>query len=100
MEEAGENKTSFEGTLFRSSLEARWGLFYREMRIFGAYRERPVEFDSESFQPDFFLRQGAWIIVKGTFPTNEDKAKARSLAERSGHPVYFFYGEIPHPATE
>jgi hypothetical protein len=64
-----------------------------------SYKEQAVEFDSELFEPDFFLSQGLWTIVKGTFPTSEDKAKARSLAQRSGYPVYFFYGEIPIPAV-
>lgn len=100
MKESGASKTWFDGQLFRSLIEARWRLFYREMDIGCSYKERPVDFESESFEPDFFLGQGVWTIVKGTFPTNEDKTKAQSLAERSGHPVYFFYGEIPHPRPD
>ena len=97
MQESGQSETWFEGELFRSGLEARWALFYQEMALIWTHKPDPVDFESESFQPDFFLRQGLWTIVKGTFPTGEEKDKARSLAERSGYPVYFVYGEIPHP---
>jgi hypothetical protein len=101
MNEAGENRTWFDGELFRSGLEGRWRLFYREMDLVCDYEDEPVDYDSESFAPDFMLRfQGVWIIVKSTFPTNEEKAKARSLAGRSGNRVYFFYGAIPDPQEE
>jgi hypothetical protein len=97
MKESGENKTWFDGQLFRSSPEARWRLFFSEMDLGCDYRQEPVEFDSEIYEPDFFLSQGMWIIVKGTFPTTEEKSRACSLAEHSGYPVYLFFGEIPDP---
>jgi hypothetical protein len=31
MKESGKNSTWFDGQLFRSEMEARWRLFYREM---------------------------------------------------------------------
>jgi hypothetical protein len=98
MKEAEASKTSYKGELFRSDLEARWAVFYWEMGLAWTYTENPVEFDSESFEPDFYLRRpDLWTIVSRMFPTSEEKAKASALARRSGDPVYLFYGEIPEP---
>jgi hypothetical protein len=98
MNESGESKTWFDGELFRSALEARWRIFYREMDLVCDYENEPCAYDSELYQPDFMLRlQRVWILVKGAYPKQEEKAKAQGLARRSGYPVYFFCGEIPNP---
>lgn len=98
MNESGARKTSLTGTLFRSELEARWALFYRQMGIGHSYKEKPVDFDTVSCEPDFYLNShSVWTMVCTMFPTGEEKAKARLLAERSGDPVYLFYGQIPDP---
>lgn len=98
MKESGESPTRYRGELFRTGLEARWALFYWEMGLRWTYLEKPIAFHSESFEPDFYLRfPNLWTIVSRMFPTSEEKVKASSLAQRSGDPVYWFYGEIPDP---
>jgi hypothetical protein len=86
MKESGESKTRFEGQLFRSGMEARWALFYRWMDLGWTHKPNPVDFESESFEPDFFLRQGFWTMVKGTFPTEEERKCFSNHSGRSYHP--------------
>ncbi len=78
-------ETTFNGTRFRSRLEARWATFFTVLKI-------PYEYEPEGFElgdgvrylPDFWLPdQKIWFEVKGPEPNAQEIDKACRLAEQS-----------------
>ena len=64
----GAIETVYKGYRFRSRLEARWAVFFDELKIEYLYEpEGYILHDDSKYLPDFFLpnvRGGMWIEVK------------------------------------
>jgi hypothetical protein len=59
-------ETEYKGYLFRSRLEARWGVFFDSLGIKWQYETEGYEIDTYRYLPDFFLPDlGAFVEVKG-----------------------------------
>ena len=83
--------TLFNGNLFRSRLEARWAVFFKELGIPYQYEPEGFVLDDIKYLPDFWLPSlQAFFEVKGPYTDNNGREKAEKLAHLSGFPVYLF----------
>jgi len=87
--------TEYNGTLFRSRLEARWAVFFHSMGI--EYQYEPQHFEKDysnrviRYLPDFYLpKLGCWAEVKGTQNNlNADwNLKMRDVLDYHPTPIY------------
>jgi hypothetical protein len=87
--------TFYNGTLFRSRLEARWAVFFHSMGI--EYQYEPQHFQKDyvnrviRYLPDFYLPElGCWAEVKGTQNNlNADwDSKMRDVLDYHPTPIY------------
>jgi hypothetical protein len=87
-------ETRYAGYRFRSRLEARYAVFFDALHL-------PWEYEEEGFVlgavghylPDFWLPTlSLWIEIKGPPPTDEERAKARALAEHTIQDVAILAG--------
>lgn len=94
-------RTRFAGIVYRSQTEARWAVFFLHMDIEFEYEEEHFDLNGLWYRPDFWLpRQNCWLEVKGPFPTQKEREKARRLAAQTGKNVYISFGDIPEPNLE
>lgn len=92
-------QTPYRGVTYRSRTEARWAVFFDEIRL--AYDYEPEGFDvgGEWYLPDFWLPQpGLWFEVKGVAPNGREERVAASLSKLSRSRVVIAVG--PPPTTE
>lgn len=62
----GAIETRYAGHVFRSRLEARWAVFFDELKIEWQYELQGFVVDGSRYLPDFYLpRQNTWCEVKG-----------------------------------
>ena len=85
--------TTYSGTEFRSRTEARWALFFDELRVPWEYEREGYQLKSGWYVPDFWLPQQQCIWeVKGRSPTSRESDLAGELAEMLGLSVYVAFG--------
>jgi hypothetical protein len=88
-------KTVYNGYLFRSRLEARWAVFFDELKIKYEYEPEMAEVGRifvQNYIPDFFLPEiELYIEIKGQEPTENEIRKAAGWANDTG-PVLILYG--------
>lgn len=75
----------YDGTWFRSRLEATWAAYLNAHDIEWEYEERAFRFDDGThYAPDFWLPESrAWFEVKGRI-SDEDRVKILNLAKHAG----------------
>jgi hypothetical protein len=74
-------ETVYRGHVFRSRLEARWAVFFDQIRVRWEYEPEGFKLDDGSnYLPDFFLHfdGGIYAEIK---PEGDDFAKAREFAK-------------------
>lgn len=78
-------ETSWRGFLFRSRLEARWGVFFAALHIAFHYEPQGFELpDGTLYLPDFYLPQvDMWAEVKPAVLTPIERTKCEHLVEAS-----------------
>lgn len=83
--ELQSHSTLYDGTWFRSRLEATWAAYFNAHDIEWDYEERSFRFDDGThYAPDFWLPESrAWFEVKGKI-SDEDRAKILNLAAHAG----------------
>jgi hypothetical protein len=95
-----------DGIQYRSSLEARWAIFFREARIRAEYEPEGFVVGGKPYRPDFLLPDcGTWVEVKGDPGRLDIDLMVRAAVElprpqpkyESGPPVLIL-GHIP-PVT-
>lgn len=91
----------YAGIRFRSTLEARWAIFFDHAGLKDRWQYEPEGFvvAGRSYRPDFLLDCGTWVEVKGD-PDRLDLdlmlAAARELPGRDGlAPKLLILGSIP-----
>lgn len=78
------------GYRMRSYTELRWARLLDAASLFYLYEPHLHKIDNGWYLPDFFLPHvGIYLEVKGTYPTDEEKAKADQVMERTGNDVVF-----------
>jgi hypothetical protein len=89
--------TIYKGVRFRSRLEARWAVFWDELKVKWEYEPQTFKFaDGTQYTPDFWIVDLAlWVEIKpNTKIAHEEKAecKCSQLAYVSGDLVYLDQG--------
>ena len=75
-------ETRYKGYRFRSRLEARWAVFFDELRVPYSYETEGWQLSSGYYLPDFYLKDGnLWVEIKPAKLTTEDAEKCRQLAD-------------------
>lgn len=96
-------ETRYAGHRFRSRLEARWAVFFDALGISWEYEPQGYVVNGTPYLPDFLVypnTDGAfWLEIKAVFPSDDELAKARGLAEGSGIPAFVYWAkpEVPAP---
>lgn len=90
-------KTYYAHIDFRSSLEARWAIFFDHLCLRWKYEPRRFELLTTSYLPDFWLRMydhtEIWFEVKGPSPAGHELNAARELATETRTPVIVAVGD-------
>jgi len=89
-------ETIYNGYRFRSRLEARWAVFFDEMKVTYHYEIEGFDFGKIKYLPDFYLPEHKlWLEIKPDAPSKEELEKARLLKSNvdEGVEVGILYGE-------
>lgn len=88
-------QTIYDGYRFRSRLEARWAVFFKNAGIPYEYEKQGYDLgDDIYYLPDFWLPMvGYWVEIKGQHPTPGEVIKASRLCLATQKPVYIFVGD-------
>jgi hypothetical protein len=91
-------ETYYNGYKFRSRLEARWAVFFTELRIIFEYEKEGYNLgDNGCYLPDFWLPEfKLWVEVKpatiGIKYFKKDYLRCESLRDLTTFPVLLCYG--------
>lgn len=102
-------ETRFNGTRYRSRLEARYAVFFEILGLEYHYELEKFSTEVGRYIPDFWMPtlgdwsdmapEGAFVEVKGVDPDHVALRKASDLSEQTGKRVYFFGPEIGKVVT-
>lgn len=82
------------GYEMRSHSETRWAGMMDSLGICWLYEPQVIETRHGYYLPDFFLPAvGAFVEVKGPFPSGTEIEKAMDAEALTGHPVVFAHGK-------
>lgn len=86
--------TWFDGFWFRSRLEARWALLFKELEIRFWYETQGYTLpDGSRYLPDFYLPQIQMLAeVKGEELTEQEVYKCRSVCAHIQRPILMLVG--------
>lgn len=87
-----ERRTIYQhnGYKLRSYTELMWARLMDAVDIFYLYEPHLLQVEGCKYLPDFYLPESdLYLEVKGTYPTDAEKAKAFQVLERTGRPVIF-----------
>lgn len=91
--------TYYEGHIFRSRTEARWAVFLDAIGVPWEYEREGFDIDGVRYLPDFRLPTlGAFLEVKGAYPTPSEREKCSWLAEATKDVALIVWGEPCPPA--
>ena len=93
--------TTYDETLFRSRLEARWAVFFDQLQIFWSYEPLEIRRENLSYIPDFLLDNifldlfgnRPFIEIKPLEPNEEYIEHLKKVRDPEGVDIYIFYGE-------
>lgn len=84
----------YRGYPMRSHSETRWASMMDFFGIQWLYEPRLFKTSHGVYLPDFYLPDiGAYVEVKGPFPTEDEVQKAECVQEITGCPVIFAHGK-------
>jgi hypothetical protein len=88
-------ETFYKGYHFRSRNEARWAVFFDNIRLQYRYEFEGFDLNGLRYLPDFFLtKQNWWVEVKPELPTKEEREKAIRLCIGDQKPVILLAGDV------
>lgn len=96
-------ETRYAGCRFRSRLEARWAVFMDHLGVPWEYEPQGYVVNGMPYLPDFHVHPNTgrafWLEIKGVFPSDDELAKARGLAEGTGITTYVYWAQpaVPGP---
>lgn len=95
MAKARAIETYYQGTWFRSRLEAQWAFFLTEMGLQWTYEPQGyVGEDGRAYLPDFFLpKLDVYLEIKPTEPDWSNQPKCWAVAEATGMDVFILWGK-------
>jgi len=87
-------ETHYKGYKFRSRLEARWAVFFNQMRITFQYEAEGYKLPSGWYLPDFWLPQvKMWAEVKQNEFNSREYSLAFDLSKLTCFPCLMLVGE-------
>ncbi len=90
--------TTYNGTLFRSRLEARHAVLMDTLGVEYHYEYEGYQLPSGWYVPDFWLPSvGKWLEIKGDLPTDRERQLAWELEEHTHAQVVIAPGPLPDP---
>lgn len=79
-------QTRYQGYLFRSRLEARWAVFFDQLKLHWEYEKEGFYIDDIMYLPDFYVigehGDGWFVEVKGDLLDTESVRKAQLLDQQ------------------
>jgi hypothetical protein len=95
--------TKYNGTQFRSRLEARWAVVFDELGLTWYYEYEGFDLSSGWYLPDFYLPDleyridekyifGVYVEIKPQYPTDEQMNKMYYLVEMVEKMAFLNYG--------
>jgi len=90
----------YEGTWFKSKLEARWAVFFDSFNMKWKYESRGFFLKKSNlyYLPDFYLPDlDVWWEVKPDEPGEVEQEKCSDLCEQTKSRVFVAFGDIPFP---
>lgn len=91
-------ETEFDGYLFRSLHEARWAVFFKQLRLSYRYEHQGFDLAGEWYLPDFwFPKLKMWVEIKADYPDDRERGLAQKLALLTGNSVFITWGPIGVP---
>ena len=92
--------TFYNGYRFRSRLEARWAIFFDEMKIKYEYEKEGYDLDGVWYLPDFWIPSWkAFVEIKGEQPTQQEIDKCLRLKDRVGRTKIMLFVGDPYKGT-
>jgi len=90
-------KTLYQGTLYRSRLEARWSFFMDVLEVPHTYERVSFDLSSGRYTPDFWLlQQKCFVEIKPAFPHQEALNKCEEVAAL-GFDIVLLGGDVGLP---
>lgn len=90
--------TKYKNILFRSRLEARWGIVFDHLGLNWIYEYQGYLLDGEPYLPDFYMPDlHCYIEIKGEEPPQRSHDLAYALSRETCLPVHIFVGMVPRP---
>ena len=87
-------ETTYREIKYRSRTEARWAVFFDEIRVPYSYEPEGFDLDGDWYLPDFWLpAPGVWFEVKGIAPNEREVRVAKTLSRVSRCPVLIAVGQ-------
>ena len=89
----------YGGTLFRSTLEARWALVFDRCGFVWRYEPEAfalVEDRGRHYLPDFSIEDKGYVEIKPMEPSAREVKRCASLAKTTDDIVWLLYGEVGH----
>lgn len=90
-------ETNYKGYKFRSRIEARWAVFFDELRIDFEYEPQGFDLDDLGYYlPAFYLpkvRGGLWVEIRSAKPTEREIDRLRAVVCLTGKLATFRVGE-------
>ncbi len=92
-------ETSYAGCWFRSRLEARWAVFFDQLRIAWEYEPQGFRTSAGPYLPDFWLPTlGKWVEVKGSL-THANQLILHAAAQELPGTGVLMLGGVPQVRT-
>ena len=80
-------ETVFKGYRFRSRLEARWAVFFSELKLQWEYEKQGYLIDNKGYLPDFWIESWqCWVEIKPA--TDDGILKGMDSAKRLSYADY------------
>ena len=90
--------TTYNGTRFRSKLEASWAKFFDTHRMKWAYESEGFDFDGVWYLPDFWLPEiRTFVEVKGILDDKDNEKIERLTRTASDRGITTIVAEAPCP---
>lgn len=89
-------ETNYDGYKFRSRLEARWGVFFKNLGIEYLYENEGYELPSGWYLPDFYLPElDLFVEVKGQEPIERERNLISELVTLTNKRATFVH-QVPN----
>lgn len=88
-------ETMYNGYRFRSRNEARWAVFFDNIKLKYRYELEGFDLNGIWYLPDFYFpQQKCWVEVKPDLPSKDEREKAIRLCISKKESVFILAGDV------